>query len=220
MEGETAGPDTLELLRRWHAGDRRALDAIVRRELPWIERKVRARLGARLRAKEETGDIVQEALLEFLEYGPRFLATGRGQVRALLARIAENVLRGRHDWFAARRRAMSRERPLPADGVLSLDGSLLGTSSPSRQAADAESQAVVRLALELLHPSDREVILLREWEGLSHAEVGRRLGASEAAARMRYARALARLAEWIARVRRGEIEEAPEGEEHDERRPV
>lgn len=212
MQGDPHASDTVELLQRWHRGDRDALDAIVRRELPWIERRVRARLGPRLRAKEETADIVQQALLEFLRYGPRFLATGRGQLRALLARIAENVLRGRHDWYAARRRALSRERPFPQESVVPLDGSLVSLSTPSREVAAEEERGIVRLALEFLDPADRDVILLREWEGLTHAGVAARLGISEDAARMRYSRALARLGEWVQRIRRGEIEDAPEGD--------
>lgn len=253
-DAEPDAGDTVDLLRRWHRGDRDALDTLLGRELPWIERRVRARLGARLRAKEETGDIVQETVLEFLEYGPPFLVAGRGQLRALLARIAENVLRARHDWFTAKRRALSRERPLPPGSVASLDGSgarpashpaprslprspseslpqssrrslppshdrdaapgsvptgMAGAgvgATPSAEVAAAEEAAIVRLALELLDPADRDVILLREWDGLSHAEVARRLGTSEDAARMRYSRALARLAGWIASVRRGTIE--------------
>jgi RNA polymerase sigma-70 factor (ECF subfamily) len=209
-EGGPHADETVDLLQRWHRGDRGALETLLRRELPWIERKVRARLGPRLRAKEETLDVVQEALLEFLEYGPRFLVAGRGQLRALLARIVENVLRARHDWYSAKRRALSRERPLPAESVVSLDGSVAHRASmgptPSAEVAAEEEAALVRLGLEVVDPADREVILLREWEGLSHAEVARKLGTSEDAARMRYTRALARLAGWIADLRRGSIE--------------
>ena len=54
---------------------------------------------------------------------------------------------------------------------------------------------------------DREVILLREWENHSFAEIGGQLGITEDAARMRFHRALARLAEKIQLLRGGRIEE-------------
>ncbi|MBA3849329.1 MAG: hypothetical protein C0502_04960 [Opitutus sp.] len=48
-------------------------------------------------------------------------------------------------------------------------------------------------ALDRLSPRDREVVLLRFFAGLPHAEVGARLGLAENAARMRAERALERL---------------------------
>ncbi|HZN59596.1 MAG TPA: sigma-70 family RNA polymerase sigma factor [Planctomycetota bacterium] len=202
-----AEPETVDLLRRWHEGDAQALDTLLRRELPWIEQRVRTRLGSALRARAETQDFVQQALLEFLRYGPRFLVADRAQLRALLARIAENVLRGAHDHFAARRRALHRERPLPSDSVLFLDGAAARPQSPSQQLAAAEEEARVRLALELLDPADNEVLVLRDWGDLSHAEIGRRLDISEDAARMRYARAVSRLAVLVQAIAHGRLDQ-------------
>ncbi|HPF70522.1 MAG TPA: sigma-70 region 4 domain-containing protein, partial [Candidatus Krumholzibacteria bacterium] len=52
-------------------------------------------------------------------------------------------------------------------------------------------------ALAALPYELREVVLLRDWEGLDHAAVARQVGASEVAVRKRYSRALARLGELL-----------------------
>src|SRR5262245_11241046 len=148
---------TTVLLRRWHAGDEDAVRELLERHLPWIRAHVQRRLGPALRRAGETGDYVQEALLEFLRYGPRFVVSEDHRLRGLLARIVENVLRDEHDRYAARRRARARERPLPSDSVLDLDAACDPVTRPSEVAERREWEAWVRLALELLDPEDREV---------------------------------------------------------------
>lgn len=204
---ETGSPETVELLLRWHSGDRAALDTLLERDLPWIHNVVRRRLGRHLRAKAETQDFVQDAIVEFLRYGPRVMVSDRKQFRALLARIVENVIRGQHDWFTARRRALSRERPLPADSVLRLDAGVERGPSPSQAADQRDWEALVRLALELLEGGDREVIVLREFEQTSFGSIGAKLGVSEDAARMRFYRAVLRLSDTIQKLRRGRLDE-------------
>ncbi len=204
-----------ELLQRWHAGDEAALEALLREHIPWVTRRVQARLGARLRTKVQSQDLVQEVLIEFMRYGPRFLVPNQGQLRALLARIVENVIRGQHDWFAAQRRSIQRERPLPQDSVLVLDPAREQVTRPSEQVGRDESRACVRLALELVEPGEREIILARHWERASFREIGAGLGISEDAARMRFHRALLRLTAAVRRIRQGALEEllGPEPEE-------
>jgi len=80
------------------------------RHLPWIQKQVRLRLGSKLRAKGETCDYVQDAVVQFLHYGPRIMISSDRQFRALLARIVENALCDKHDWFTARRRDMTYEK--------------------------------------------------------------------------------------------------------------
>ena len=61
----------------------------------------------------------------------------------------------------------------------------------------------MRLALELLEPEDRQVLLLRQWQELEFAAVGARMGLSEDAARMRFQRALPKLAKKLEALRSG-----------------
>ena len=85
---------------------------------------------------------------------------------------------------------------------------------PSEAASRREDTEWVRLALELLPAADRDVLRLREWEKLSFEQVGERLGVGANAARMRFARALPKLADKVAALRRGVVP-AP----HEERGP-
>ena len=200
----TSSPDqTMELLRRWHAGDHQALDDLVARELPWIRDYVQGRLGPLLRARGEVDDYVQEAMLDVLRYGPRFVTDHPAAFRRLLSRIVENTLRDMADWHGAERRALHRERQLPSDSVLHLDRPFETVTRPSEAAERNEQTAWVALAMELLDPDDRRVILLRQWEGLEFADVGQRLGLTEDAARMRFQRALPRLARRLDELRAG-----------------
>lgn len=193
--------ETLSLLQRWHEGDRSALEALIARDLPWIEQHVRRRLGAGLRARGETQDYVQDAMIEVLQYGPKFVSQSQTRFRNIIARIIENTLRDRNDWFRARRRALSKERPLPADSVLNLDAPAASVPRPSQNALGNERDAMLRLALELLDPEDRKVILLRQWNEKSFPEIGAELGISPDSARMRFTRALPRLAAKLAELR-------------------
>lgn len=200
-----APDDTKALLLRWHSGERAAIDALIARELPWIRDYVHARLGPLLRARGETVDYVQDAVLGALQYTPRFVTADRQQFRALVARIAENRLRDAHDHHAAAQRTPAREAPLPSDSVLDLDLPHHEVDQPASTAARDEQEAWVRLALELLDPSDRQVLWLRQWQELEFAEVARRLGIAEDAARMRFQRALPKLAQELARLRAGTV---------------
>jgi RNA polymerase sigma-70 factor, ECF subfamily len=204
MPAPMAAPDdTLVLLRRWHAGERAAIDVLLARDLPWIHDYVHARLGPLLRARGDTGDYVQGAALAALQYTPRFLTANREQFRALVARIVENHLRDAHDHHAAARRHPAQERQLPNDSVLDLDRSLHTDAQPPAVAARDEQEAWVRLALELLDPPDRQVLWLRQWQGLEFAAIARQLAVTEDAARMRFQRALPKLAQQLARLRHG-----------------
>ncbi len=191
---------TLELLRRWNSGEQAALDALLERHLEWITDYVHGRLGARLRGRAETMDFVQASMLDFLRYGPRFMVSDESAFRGLLARIAENNIRDQDRYLGRRKRDDARERDAGSDSILDLDARRPVTR-PSEHAQRDEGIALVRVALELLEPQDREVVRLREFEEMSFAEVGERLETSEDAARMRFGRALPKLAEKVAQLR-------------------
>ncbi len=197
------GDQTRDLLQRWHAGDRAAIEALVTRDLPWIQSYVRSRLGGVLRQRGETMDYVQDAVIRVLAYTPRFVTDDRGRFRALLARIVENHLRDANEHHMAACRSPAKELPLGSDSVLDLDGPRRSATRPSERAERDEEEAWVRLALELLAPEDRQILLLRQWHELEFAAIGQRLGLSEDAARMRFQRALPKLAHKLEQLRTG-----------------
>lgn len=202
---ETGTKKTLQLLRQWHEGDQGSLNALLERHLHWMQAQVRRRLGPALRSKGETCDYVQDAMVEFLKYAPRFTLSDENHFRALLMRIVQNALRNRHDWFTARRRNIARERPLPSETVLSLDPPRGSEKTPSRLMAHHEQEAWIRMGLEFLEEEHREIIVLRKWDELTFVEIGKRQGITSNAARMRHRHAVLKLEEMIWKLRSGNI---------------
>jgi len=199
-------PDpTAELVRRWHLGDGQALHELVRRDLPWIRQRVRLRLGDALRQHGDTEDFLQEAMLDILAYTPRFVAVDGDSWRGLVTQIVENLLRGKHEFYGRLRRDRARQQPLPDDSVLLLDPRRRPATTPGQGAVRNEEEAWLRLALDLVDPDDRDVIVMREWCGRPFADIGAELGINENTARMRFQRALGRLAEKVETLRRGQI---------------
>ncbi|MFH2002354.1 MAG: sigma-70 family RNA polymerase sigma factor [Planctomycetota bacterium] len=190
-------------------GDNKEVDALLERHLPWLLKQVRSRLGSELRKKEESLDFLQDTILQFLLYAPRIKISNEQHFRALLVRIVENTIRDKHGWYAAKRRCVARERPLPRDTILSLDPPKdRSSATPSEAVQRIENEAWLRLGLEIMTPEDRDLIVLRQWEECSFAEIGKRLGLEPKTAGNRYKQALCRLTDKIFALRRGKIEEA------------
>lgn len=185
-------------------GDETALRQLVADHLPWIEAHVKKRLSPVARRDGDTQDFVQEALLDVLRDGPHFAIEDAAAFRALLARIVENNVVDRVRYVQRAQRDHRRQRALPTDSVLHLDAPQRCVTEPPVAAARDEQQHWLRLAVELLDAEDREAIRLRDWEGLTFAELGDRLSLSAEAARKRYTRALPRLAEKLDLLRRGQ----------------
>jgi RNA polymerase sigma-70 factor (ECF subfamily) len=179
---------TADLLQRAKGGSSEALDYLYDRCANRLLALIRLRLGRELRGRLESRDILQATLLKSLQHLNELEGTETRSLMAWLARIAEHEIRDRADYFGRQRRDAARE--VPAD-----DETLpprLTRSALSRLILTEEAERL-EAAIESLSPEHREVILLRKFEELSFAEIGRRTGRSEDAARMLLARAMAAL---------------------------
>ncbi|MCR9246829.1 MAG: sigma-70 family RNA polymerase sigma factor [bacterium] len=208
-----AGNDeTVTLLLRWHDGDRQALLQLLDRNREWIENSVRSRRGPLLREFEETGDGVQELMLRAMEYAPRFLVANRGQFRALVARMIRHLLvdRSRSARRAPRPFTMSETDAMSARLNLTADEAV---TPPVQAAARSEELGWMRLGLEFLPADERRLIKLRTFEELEFAAMGHEFAVPANTARMRFNRALLRLAGIIERLKQGELERLLEEEE-------
>jgi RNA polymerase sigma-70 factor (ECF subfamily) len=106
----------------------------------------------------------------------------------------DRMLLMRRYHLRAARRAMGREVALPERSSLVLARQLLASgATPSQRLDQEELGRRVRQAVSQLPEMDREVLLLRTFEGLSFEEVAWMLKIDPAAARKRHGRALLRL---------------------------
>ena len=74
-----------------------------------------------------------------------------------------------------------------------LDRALPARSNPERDALASERERLVQAAIMKLPESLRAPVVMHDYQGLSHEEIGAALGIRYAAARKRYSRALAAL---------------------------
>jgi RNA polymerase sigma-70 factor (ECF subfamily) len=110
----------------------------------------------------------------------------------------ERLLVVRRQHLEAGRRAVNREVPLPERSSLLLARGLLASSTPNRQLDRQELARRVRQAVARLSEADREIVLLRAFEGLSNQEVACVLDLDAATASKRHGRALLRLQKLLA----------------------
>lgn len=202
MDGDTTDGRSLPLLERVREGDGSALEQLVERHQAWLLGFVRARMGARLRELEASGDVVQEVFRRLLRAGPRLRPRDEDEFRRLVGTIVLNRLRDLHRRLHVRERGQDGSSTQP-----SIEALARSAESPTRLAARNEEAELVRLALELSDPDDAHVLRLRNWEGLSFEELGRELGIEPDAARMRFTRALRRLGAMMRRIEEGRLHE-------------
>lgn len=196
---------TVVLLERWHAGDESALHTMLEQELPWIRARVESRLGSFLKQLGDAEDYVQAAMLQILKHGPRFRVSDRGHFRRLLAVLVENTIRQEHRFHRRERRDVDRVQALPRDSVLDLDPPRRGVTRPSAVVAKQEEAAWLRLAMDLLPSTDGQIVRMRTWDGLAFGEIGAAVELTEGAARMRFQRALGRMARNFVQLRSGQL---------------
>jgi RNA polymerase sigma-70 factor (ECF subfamily) len=187
--------ETLRLLEQVRDGDRQAFDQLFARHRPYLRQIVELRIDPRLRARVDPSDVVQDAHLEAFRRLDAYLRQRPMPFRLWLRQIAyDRTLKARRHHLGAARRAVGRELPLPERSSLMLAQQLFaGGSTPSQQLDRRELARRLRLAVAQLPEADREVILMRHFEGLSNPEAGCLLGIDPATVSKRHGRAMLRL---------------------------
>lgn len=175
------------------------------RERLW--RLAHFRLNNALRERVDPDDVLQEAYLAAAQrmqhYDTSAYPTPFLWLRAIVKQTLADIHR-RH--LGARMRDARRECGLHAGGYpeatsVSLAAHLVASvTSPSAAAVRQDLLRRVEEALEAMESIDREVIALRHFEELTNSEVAQELGIEQKAASIRYARALRRLKDILARI--------------------
>jgi RNA polymerase sigma-70 factor, ECF subfamily len=175
---------TFLLIEQIRAGDKAALDRLLRRYLPLLTRWASGRLPRGARDLSDTEDLVQETIISALRHIDHIEIRGEGALQAYLRRAVLNRIRDELRRHGRRGPAETLDENLSAR-----------EDSPLEVAIGNEALERYEAALSRLTPNDREAVIARIELGQTYAEIATALGKpSTEAARMAVNRALARLA--------------------------
>jgi len=176
-QGSTNETQDWELVQRCLQGDTQAFTALVRRH----ERLVFRIAGGFLRDRGEVEDVAQEAFLKAYEALSGFRAGA--PFGPWIAQIATRTC---YD----RLRARQRRSEVAWEDLTVSEQSAARSFAAGRSASDASaSRDLAERALETLPPKDRQVLVLADALGHTGAEVGRMMGCTALAVRLRLHRA-------------------------------
>lgn len=192
---------TRELLDRLaRADDPAAAERLWARHREPLRRMIDMRLDHAIGRRVDASDVVQDVLIEASRRLSDYLRNPAMPFHLWLRQIARDRMIDEHRRHrVAARRTLDRERPLAApeyadrSGFDLADGLRDPALTPAAASLRRELEARFRLALDAMGDDDREILLMRHFEGLTNSEAAHALGLSEPAAGMRHLRALRRL---------------------------
>jgi RNA polymerase sigma-70 factor (ECF subfamily) len=184
----------LELAR---SGDSDAFGELLAQYQNYLRLLTRTLIGQTFQSRRDSSDLVQEAFLEAHRDFPQFLGSTEAELLAWLRRILlRNLMdHARHEKAALRdhRRQRSLEMMLEQSSLSVLAALAATGTTASAVAARRERAVLLADALAELPEDYREVVILRNLEGLRFNEVAARMGRTSGAVRMLWARAIERL---------------------------
>ena len=185
------------------ADDPAAADRLWARHREPLRRMIDMRLDHAIGRRVDASDVVQDVLIEASRRLSDYLRNPAMPFHLWLRQIARDRLIDEHRRHrVAARRSLDRERSLAAPEYADRSGFDLaaglrdGALTPAPPPASAEKpRGGSAWRLDAMDEDDREILLMRHFEGLSNSEAAGALGLSEPAAGMRHLRALRRLRE-------------------------
>jgi RNA polymerase sigma-70 factor (ECF subfamily) len=195
------GIETRELLSRAKKGDGECLGELLTLYRNYLSALASTQLERRLRPRVSPSDLVQETMLKahrhFAQFKGRSEAEFLGWLRQILLSnlahfVEQHLLAAKRN---IRREISIEESASLADGA-SRGAIALGTprgESPSAEVRQREASQILSDHLGKLSPRYRDVLLLRNIQGLSFDEIGIQLHCTPAAARMLWLRAIQKL---------------------------
>lgn len=203
-KSESEAERTQVLLSRIDDGDAEAREVLFERMHGTVLALVRRRIGATIRARYDTEDLVQSVLAESIRGLERFEYQGDRALARWLTRRVENKIRQRARGLRYGDRDPNRAHPIGPMGAESgaawSHEPAARDGTPSQIAGRDEERERLRAALEQLPERERRLVELRDLEELDWDQVVERAGEStKKAAQGCHARAWARLAAILVR---------------------
>jgi RNA polymerase sigma-70 factor (ECF subfamily) len=143
--------------------------------------KIHAFIYYRTLHKETAEDLTSDVFLKAFEKIGTF-SERKGSFSSWLYRIARNTVIDHY---------RTSKAEVDIDGVPGLSS----RTDIERDVAARESLAKIEQYLRILKPEHREILVMRLWDGLSHAEIAEITGLSEGNCKMIFSRVIRRLRE-------------------------
>ncbi len=193
--------DPQALLAHARQGDRTSLGDIAELYTNYLKLLARVQIDRHLQRRLSPSDLVQETFVKAWANFAQFRGQTEQELLAWLRSILVNAVKsaierelkaGKRN---ARREVSLNERVAQLDrSVEQIDRALVSqVSSPSVQAGRREAAAIVADHLAALPDHYREVIVLRNLEGISFDQIANRMGRTTSAVRSLWVRAIERL---------------------------
>ena len=194
--GEPVDPD--QLLTEARQGKGESLGALLQFYRNYLYLLARTQIDLHLQARANPSDLVQETFLQACSHFHQFRGSTEKELLAWLRRIlVHNLARLVEKQILAQKRNVRREVSLERYRTLLHNSSehfemalVSSCSSPSVQAQRRELAALVADQLARLPAPYRDVIVLRNLEGLAFDEVAKRMERTPGAVRVLWLRAL------------------------------
>ncbi len=183
--------DTLRLLDAAADGSSSAIETLFERHLPNVRESIQRRLRPQLQPRFDASDVVQETHRDANRRLADFLGRRPMPFRLWLLKTAhERLIDLERFHLRTTKRSVDCEIQLPDASSINLASFVLESRfNPAGQAMARERAVIVRKCLTQLDPKDRDVLLLRVFDGLSNAEVAEVLELTREAAKKRFLRA-------------------------------
>lgn len=197
--------NTLTLVTRAKSGDNEALNLLLGHYLDRILRMVRMRIGSKMRARLDSMDVVQEVMSRAIKGFENFEVKHEAAFLHWIRKLVQNEIINLANHHNAQKRNINNEvsknqefqenrsviSQIPADSIW----------HPSKQLRLKNEIIELESAMDQLKEDQKEIIIMKQYEGLTYREISGEIGISEDAARMKYGRAMDKLTDILTDLR-------------------
>lgn len=201
LDAESCSDDTFSLLNRARQGSRSSLGTLLQQYRNYLVVLAATQIEKRLQPRVSPSDVVQETMLRAHKNFGQFRGTTEQELIAWLRQIlVNNLAKFVEQHMLAARRDVRREVSMERLGA-ALEQSTIqlvalvpdAEKSPSMAVQQREDAVVLADRLAQLPDDYREVLVLRNLQGLPFEEVALRIRRSVGATRMLWLRAIEKL---------------------------
>jgi len=169
-----------------------AFSKLISSHIPKVKRSISRRLSSQVKPRVDPSDVAQETQQKAFRQFESYLCRRPMPFRLWLLKTAhERIVEVERMHLRAQRRTVNLELPLPDESSLALLDRV--DPSPLHAVVRQEQASIVRQCLAKISSVNREILMLRCFDGLSNADVAVLLELNPETTKKRFSRALLQL---------------------------